>query len=376
MLSQNVTAVNDGPLNTVPGAQTINEDGSFTLSTGNGNAISVADVDAATLTVTLTVAHGTLTLASTAGLSFGAGDGTADATMTFTGTAAAINAALGAGLTYNPTANYNGPDSIAVLTTDSGQTGTGGPLQDNDSIGITINSVNDAPSGGDNTLTGSEDDPVVFTAADFGFTDANDSPANTLLGVKIIDPAGERHPVPRQRRPAARQSAGRRRSSAMTISVAEINAGHFYFLGALDGYGVALCQLHLPGAGRWRHRQWRGRPRCQRQHDDHQSDAGQSGAGGGPERRPGPGSTIRQPSSRTGRRWRSAAVSPSPTRIGFRSGDPITSATVTLTDRVAGDSLTLTGALPPGFTAVTTTNAGSIVIQISGHGDGGRSIRR
>ena len=46
--------------------------------------------------------------------------------MTFSGTAAAINAALGSGLTYNPTANYNGPDAIAVLTTDNGQTGTGG----------------------------------------------------------------------------------------------------------------------------------------------------------------------------------------------------------------------------------------------------------
>ena len=35
-------------------------------------------------------------------------------------------------------------------------------------------------------------------------------------------------------------------------------------------------------------------------------------------------------------------------------GDLIESATITLTDRVAGDSLTLTGALPPGFTAITT----------------------
>ena len=44
-LTFNVTAVNDAPVNTVPGAQTINEDGSLTLSSANGNAISVADVD-------------------------------------------------------------------------------------------------------------------------------------------------------------------------------------------------------------------------------------------------------------------------------------------------------------------------------------------
>ncbi|HEV7661296.1 MAG TPA: cadherin-like domain-containing protein, partial [Allosphingosinicella sp.] len=45
-LTFSMTAVNDAPTNTVPGGQTINEDASLTLSTGNGNAISVVDVDA------------------------------------------------------------------------------------------------------------------------------------------------------------------------------------------------------------------------------------------------------------------------------------------------------------------------------------------
>jgi hypothetical protein len=51
-------------------------------------------------------------------------------------------------------------------------------------------------------------------------------------------------------------------------------------------------------------------------------------------------------------------------------GDLIESATVTLTDRVAGDALTLTGALPPGIVAVTSELAGSITIQITGPGTG------
>jgi Ca2+-binding RTX toxin-like protein len=50
------------------------------------------------------------------------------------------------------------------------------------------------------------------------------------------------------------------------------------------------------------------------------------------------------------------------------SGDMIESATITLTDRVAGDSLTVTGALPPGIIAVTTPTAGAITIQITGQG--------
>ena len=50
-------------------------------------------------------------------------------------------------------------------------------------------------------------------------------------------------------------------------------------------------------------------------------------------------------------------------------GDRIESATITLTDRVAGDTIFLTaGMLPPGITTNTVVNAGSIVITISGAG--------
>ena len=131
----NVTAVNDAPMNSVPGSQTINEDASVTLSTGNGNAISVADVDATTLTVTLSVAHGTLTLASTPASPSGAGDGTGRYDDDLHGHRRGDQRrALGAGLTYNPNANFNGADAISVVTTDGGQTGTGpvGTDSDND----------------------------------------------------------------------------------------------------------------------------------------------------------------------------------------------------------------------------------------------------
>ena len=179
-----VTAVNDAPVNNVPGAQTIDEDGSFTLSTANSNAISVADVDATTLTVTLSVAHGTLTLVSTTGLGFGGGsDGTADATMIITGSQTDINNALAAGLTYNPTSNYNGPDSLSVTTTDNGQTGVGATGTDADSIAITIVSVNDEPSGADKTVVINEDGSHTFATADFGFSDPADGDA--LLHVVI-----------------------------------------------------------------------------------------------------------------------------------------------------------------------------------------------
>jgi trimeric autotransporter adhesin len=108
------------PVNTVPGAQTTNEDTSHVFSSANGNAITITDADAggAANEITISVSNGTLTLAGTAGLTFSAGDGSADATMTVRGTAASINAALD-GLVFAPSANFNGTATLTLVTRDS-----------------------------------------------------------------------------------------------------------------------------------------------------------------------------------------------------------------------------------------------------------------
>ena len=81
----------------------------------------------------------------TAGLAFSTGDGTGDATMTFSGTAAEINAALAGGLTYTPTPNVNGADTLTMTTDD-------GTAQDVDMVAISVAAVNDAPTvAGDGT---------------------------------------------------------------------------------------------------------------------------------------------------------------------------------------------------------------------------------
>ena len=141
-----VNAVNDAPLNTVPGPQSTNEDTSLVFNAGNGNLISIADLDAGAgaVQVTLTATNGAITLSQTTGLTFTAGDGTSDAVMTFTGTAANINAALN-GLSFAPTANYNGASSLQIVTNDQGNSGSGGALSDSDTVNITVNAVNDAP---------------------------------------------------------------------------------------------------------------------------------------------------------------------------------------------------------------------------------------
>ncbi len=164
-----INPVNDAPVNTVPLAQTVAEDGVLTFSAGNGNAISIADVDAATgdLTTTLTVVNGTLTIGGTVGqqaaLTSIAGSGTG--TLVLTGTLSEINAVL-EGLVYTPDLNFNGNDSLSITINDNGNTGSGGPLSDVDSFGITVNPVNDAPV---NTVPGmqtfNEDEGLIFSTA-------------------------------------------------------------------------------------------------------------------------------------------------------------------------------------------------------------------
>ena len=134
-----VSAVNDTPINTVPGAQTLTQDTSLVFDAGHSNTISVADVDAGAnpLQVMLTATHGTLTLGGLAGLTFSTGDGTADATMTFTGTQSVIDTAL-SGLTFTPTAGYTGADSVQIITSDQGNSGSGGAKSDTDTVNLTV----------------------------------------------------------------------------------------------------------------------------------------------------------------------------------------------------------------------------------------------
>jgi hypothetical protein len=183
-----VNAINDAPVNTVPGPQGTNEDTALVFS--GANAISVADVDAAAgpLQITLGVTNGTLTLSGTTGLSFTTGTGTGNATMVFTGTLADVNAALD-GLSYAPTANYAGPATLTLTTNDQGNTGAGGPLATPSAVAITVNAVNDAPAS---TVPGLQvtaaNTPLVFRSADgnaisIADVDAGTSPVQITLGV-------------------------------------------------------------------------------------------------------------------------------------------------------------------------------------------------
>ena len=125
--SISVSAVNDAPVTTVPGAQTTSHGVPVIFNSTNGNTIVLSDVDAGTgqMRFRMDVTNGTVSLSQTTGLTFGVGTGANDVSVAFYGTLDAINAAL-TGLTFNPNPGFIGKASILFRPHDFGNTGAGG----------------------------------------------------------------------------------------------------------------------------------------------------------------------------------------------------------------------------------------------------------
>jgi len=140
VIAINVTATNDAPVNSVPGAQSVDEMVFLTFNTANGNLISVSDIDAGAtgstnpnLTVTLSTTQGGVLHATTGG---GAAIGGQDSTnLTISGTVVQVNAALN-GMTYRNASPAT--DILTVFTSDNGNTGAGGAKTDSDPITIEV----------------------------------------------------------------------------------------------------------------------------------------------------------------------------------------------------------------------------------------------
>ncbi|MEJ8846351.1 VCBS domain-containing protein [Variovorax rhizosphaerae] len=141
---------NDAPVNTLPATQNGLEDVLLQIA-----PITIADPDSGTglLDVTLTVTKGVLDLSqATPGVT---STGTGTASMTLSGTLADLNAAL-SHINYLGALNFNGNDTLTVLTKDRGNfgdvDGDGIPaepvedqLQDSDVLQIVLLPVNDPP---------------------------------------------------------------------------------------------------------------------------------------------------------------------------------------------------------------------------------------
>ena len=139
-----VVAINDGPVNSVPGPQSTIEEQPITFSAATENLVSISDRDAGqnNLEVTISVDHGAMSLATTEDLAAVAGQGTA--VVSLLGSTTAINAALD-GMTYQPDDDFDGIEFFTIRTNDLGNTGAGGEQTNTAMVVIVVEGVNDAP---------------------------------------------------------------------------------------------------------------------------------------------------------------------------------------------------------------------------------------
>ena len=145
-LNMTATPFNSAPVNTLPAPKTALEDTTLAIT-----GLSVSDVDGNLSSVQLSVVNGMLNLSLAGGATISSG-ANGSASVTLTGTQAQLNAAL-ATLTYRGSADFNGADTLTILSTDAAG------LSDADNLAITVNPVNDAPvlSGASNLSTINED---------------------------------------------------------------------------------------------------------------------------------------------------------------------------------------------------------------------------
>jgi len=88
-------------------------------------------------------------------------------------------------ITYTPPADFNGTDTFTYTITDNGTTnGQPDPLSAIGTVTVTVNAVNDPPVAGDDNVTATEDEPLVFDADDLL---ANDTPGPANESAQTIE---------------------------------------------------------------------------------------------------------------------------------------------------------------------------------------------
>ncbi len=150
-------------------------------------------------------------------------------------------------LRFVPAANYNGtPGGLTVRLLDNAATISAGAVVDVSvnggstaisaatvALGTSITAVNDAPAGTASTATTAEDRAYTFSAADFGFSDNNDSPANAWLAVQISTLPGV----------GSLALNGVAVTAGQVVSAADINAGRLVFTPVANANGNAYASL-------------------------------------------------------------------------------------------------------------------------------------
>src|SRR5262249_51826285 len=143
-----------------------------------------------------------------------------------------INAGL---LVFTPAANANGTGyaNFTFQVQDDGGTANGGGGTDPTAGPMTRNctSVDGGPRGADKSVTTLEDTQYVFSTADFGFSDPNDSPANNFLAVEVTTLPGA----------GTLTDNGVAVTAGQFVSVSDINAGLLVYTPVPNANGAGMA---------------------------------------------------------------------------------------------------------------------------------------
>src|SRR5438477_327689 len=197
-----VLAVDDAPVNTVPGAQVVNEDTALAVG-----GISVTDVDVNLSTVQLAVdtlsLHDALPISAT--ISAG-GNGTNS--LTLSGSQVDINTTL-ASLAYQTTLNYTHPNTLTVTSRDSNA------VTDVDTVAITVLAVDDAPV---NTVPGAQvvNEDTALAVGGISVTDVDVNLSTVQLAVDTLS-LHDALPI------SATISAGGNGTNSLTLSGSQVD---------------------------------------------------------------------------------------------------------------------------------------------------------
>ena len=138
-------------------------------------------------------------------------------------------------LAYAPAADGSGLGyaSLGFRVRDDGGTADGGVDTDTveRTLGFDVLRVNRAPQGTAGSVAALEDTPYVFALADFGFSDAADSPADALLAVKIATLPGA----------GTLAANGMAVTAGQSVSAADIAAGRLEYTPTADAGGAGYA---------------------------------------------------------------------------------------------------------------------------------------
>jgi ELWxxDGT repeat protein len=213
-----VTPVNDAPKGTGK-TVTMLEDGTYMFAVADFGFRDTSDMPANTL---LAVKIATLP---------GAGKLTNNGVAVTAGASVSSTDIAAGRLKFAPAANANGATyaTFTFKVQDNGGTANGGVDTDARArtMTVAVTPVNDAPKGTSKTVNMLKNKVYTFAAADFGFNDASDMPADTLQAVKITK-------LPRA---GKLTNNGVAVKAGASVSAADIAAGKLKFAPAANGRG-------------------------------------------------------------------------------------------------------------------------------------------